>query len=71
MSTSLVTVTPETNLEDCCRAMEDHQIRRVPVVDEQGACCGIVSLADIAARAAMLETAELVKEVSHSTPRSQ
>lgn len=68
MSSPAVTVTPETSVEDCCRTMEDNQIRRVPVVDESGACCGIVSQADIARSAKEVETGELVREVSEPTP---
>jgi CBS domain-containing protein len=64
MTTPCVTVTPETPLDECCRVMEENQIRRVPVVDAGGACCGIVAVADIAKHAAKRETAEVVKEVS-------
>lgn len=44
--------------------MERHQIRRVPVVDDTGLCCGIVAQADIAKTAPTDETAEVVREVS-------
>jgi CBS-domain-containing membrane protein len=44
--------------------MEEHQVRRVPVVDEQGCCCGIVAQADIARRAEPEETAGVVSEIS-------
>ena len=64
MTTPCVTVTPDTPLDECCRVLEENQIRRVPVVDASGACCGIVALADIAKHAAKGETAEVVKEVS-------
>jgi CBS domain-containing protein len=64
MTTPCVTVTPDTPLDECCRVLEENQIRRVPVVDADGACCGIVALADIARNAAKRETAEVVKEVS-------
>src|SRR5438105_2563014 len=47
MSTPALTVTPEMSLEECCRIMEEKQIRRMPVVDEHGCCCGIVAQADI------------------------
>jgi CBS domain-containing protein len=67
MSTPSVTVRLETPLEDCRRTMEGHQIRRVPVVDEAGRCCGIVAQADIARKASARETAWLVKELSRST----
>src|SRR5216684_6375247 len=48
MSKPIVTVTSDTSLEECCRIMEENLIRRVPVVDERGSCCGIIALADIA-----------------------
>jgi CBS domain-containing protein len=64
MSTPVMTVRPETSLEECIGIMEQHQIRRVPVVDGDDVCCGIIAQADIAARAAARQTAELVKEVS-------
>ena len=64
MTTPCVTVTPDTALDECCRLMEEKQIRRVPVVDAGGACCGIVALADVAKHAKKRETAEVVREVS-------
>jgi CBS domain-containing protein len=64
MSTPCVTVTPETSLEECCRVLEDNQIRRVPVVDAAGSCCGIVALADIALHTKESVAGEVVKEVS-------
>ncbi|HYE34371.1 CBS domain-containing protein [Methylocaldum sp.] len=64
MSTPAVTVTPETRLEDCCQVMEDYRIRRVPVADQNGCCCGMVSQADIARRAPTEQAAEVLKEVS-------
>jgi CBS domain-containing protein len=64
MSSPPVTVTPDTSLEECCRIMEQNQIRRVPVVDQTGRCCGIVSQADVAKAAPTRQTAEVVKQVS-------
>ena len=64
MTTPCVTVTPETSLEECCDTLEKNKIRRVPVVDEAGACCGMVSQADIARNATKKETAEVVRKVS-------
>jgi predicted transcriptional regulator len=52
------------SIEECSRILEANQIRRVPVVDASGCCCGIVSLADIALRARQSIVAEVVKEVS-------
>jgi CBS domain-containing protein len=64
MTTPCLTVMPDMSLDECCRLMEENQIRRVVVVDAGGACCGIVALADIAKRAGKRDTAEVVKEVS-------
>ena len=64
MSTSIVTVTPDTLVEECCRIMEEKQIRRVPVVDANGACSGIVALADLAREAKSGVAGAVVKEVS-------
>ncbi len=64
MSSPPVTVTPETTIEECCRILEENQFRRVPVVDQRGSCCGIVSQADIAKAAPTKQAAEVVKQVS-------
>ena len=67
MSSPAVTVTPETAVDDCCRLMEENQLRRVPVVDLSGCCCGIISQADIASNASKGDAGEMVKEVSRKT----
>jgi CBS domain-containing protein len=64
MSKPCVTVTPEMSIEECGTILETNKIRRVPVVDESGACCGIIAVADIALRAGGKVTSEVVKEVS-------
>jgi CBS domain-containing protein len=64
MSDGCVSVTPDMSLDDCCAQMQEKQIRRVVVVDKDGACCGIVAQADIAIEAPEHETAEVVKRVS-------
>jgi len=67
MSKPCVTVTPDMSIEECSRIMEENQIRRVPVVDTNGFCCGIVALADIALHAKKSVAGEIVKEVSEPT----
>ena len=47
--------------------MEQHRIRRVPVIDDEGCCCGIIAQADIARHAQEQETGELVREVSRDS----
>jgi predicted transcriptional regulator len=67
MSSPAVTVSPESDLDECCRLMEENQLRRIPVVDESGCCCGIVSQADIARHASDDDAGEVVKEISEKT----
>lgn len=64
MSSPVVTVTPATSIADCCATMEENQIRRVPVVDDAGKCCGMVSQADIALGSNTANTGELVRDMS-------
>lgn len=64
MSSPVVAVRESTSIEECARIMEESQIRRVPVVNGGGMCCGIVSQADIAKHASRRITADLVKDVS-------
>lgn len=67
MTSDVETVSPNTSVEDCCNLMEDKQIRRVVVVDDNGGCCGIVAQADIALQAEQNKTAEVVQEVSKTS----
>jgi CBS domain-containing protein len=64
MSRNVVTATPETSVEDCLQLMEENQVRRIPVVDNRGNCCGIVAQADVALNASRQATAEVVQEIS-------
>jgi len=54
--------------EDDCRhamdAMARHQVRRVPVVDSDGALIGIISQADIARQSNQQETGEVLENIS-------
>lgn len=64
MSTSVVTVSEDADIQECCEKMEQHQVRRIPVLDAGGRVCGIVAQADIARQTGIRETAEVVKDVS-------
>lgn len=66
MTTPAITVTPGMDVEECCLILAQEQIRRVPVVDENGRVCGIVSQADIVRRVDPAEAGEVVREVSLS-----
>ena len=64
MTHPVISVTEDASLEDVVAKMEEHQIRRVPVVDASGCCCGIISQADVAMVAQESEVGEMVREVS-------
>ena len=64
MSTPAVTVNERDGADEVLRIMEAHQIRRVPVVNQNGEICGIISQADIARNQSRKEAGELVREVS-------
>jgi CBS domain-containing protein len=69
MTSSVVTVRADAPIAEVVAMMEDHQIRRVPVVDDGGCCTGIISQADIAAVEPPNTTAALLWEVSRDTGR--
>jgi CBS domain-containing protein len=46
MTEDPVTVTEDTDLFDAVRSLAEHDIRRVPVVDDEGTLAGILSLDD-------------------------
>ena len=64
MSEPVVVVKEDTKLEDVLAVMEENRIRRVPVVDASGCCCGIISQADVALSSSDGKVGELVREVS-------
>lgn len=63
-SRDLVTVDPEQTLDEALRLMAKHQVRRLPVSEEDGKLVGIVAQADIALEADDRSTGELVEEIS-------
>ncbi len=64
MSSPVVTVTPDTAIEDCARLMEQYQVRRLPVVAEDGTCCAIIAQADLAIKGPRDTSIEVVSKVS-------
>lgn len=61
---------PEEQIESAERAMQEHQVRRIPVVDDQGCCIGIVSQADIALKDDARQVSRTVAEISRSQSRA-
>ena len=69
MSQSIVSVRADEPVERCCETMKRNQIRRVPVVDDHGMCCGIVSQADLAGVVSEEGVGAVVREVSRPIHR--
>jgi len=46
MSTSLITISPETSLDKCVKIMTEKRIRHLPVLRDKQ-LCGIVSIGDV------------------------
>jgi CBS domain-containing protein len=63
-STRLVTVDPRQDLDEALRKMAKHQVRRLPVVEEDGRLVGVVAQADIAREGDDSRTGQLVEEIS-------
>jgi len=69
MSTPVYTVPASATIDDVVATMEEHQVRRVPVVDDGGCCKGIIAQADVIAAAPPRTSAELLSEISRFTGR--
>jgi len=63
-SENLVTVDPQQDLDEALRLMAQHQVRRLPVVEEDGKLVGIVAQADVARHADADRTGEVVEQIS-------
>jgi len=63
-SSKLVTVDPQQDLDEALRLMAKHQVRRLPVVEEDGKLVGILAQADIAKHADASRTGEVVEQIS-------
>ena len=63
-STDVVTIDPQQDLDEALRLMASNQVRRLPVVEEDGRLVGVVAQADVAREAKDKQTGELVEEIS-------
>jgi len=67
MTAPCVTVADDMAVEDCIALMEGNRVRRIVVVNDSGAVCGIVAQADLALRTDDGVVAEVVRTVSEPT----
>lgn len=59
-----VSCRPSDSIESCAQSMQKHQVRRIPVVDEQGCVVGIVAQADVALKLGSPQVSRTVTEIS-------
>jgi CBS domain-containing protein len=63
-SKDLVTIDPQQDLDEALRLMARHQVRRLPVVEEDGRLVGIVAQADAALEGSEKKVGEVVEQIS-------
>jgi CBS domain-containing protein len=70
MTRKVVTCSAEDDLQKALDAMSEHQLRRIPVVDNDNKILGIIAQADVAMRVDKpKKTAAMVKEISRSNAK--
>lgn len=58
------------NIDKCERLMQEHQIRRIPIVDGDNRVIGIVAQADLALKEKAEKVHKTIAEISKSKPSS-
>lgn len=67
MSENPIWCSPTEDVEDAIRLMEDKQIRRLPVVDDERHLVGLLSLGDISQKTSHELSGEVIAAVSRHT----
>ena len=63
-SRELVTIDPQQDLVEAARLMSEHQLRRLPVCEEDGKLVGILAQADVAQAGHDTLTGDVVQKIS-------
>jgi CBS domain-containing protein len=63
-STDLVTVRPQQDLDEALQLMARHQVRRLPVIEEDGRLVGVLAQADVARHGDDKQTGQVVERIS-------
>jgi len=63
-STDLITIDPQQDLDEALQLMASKQVRRLPVVEQDGRLVGVLAQADIAREAKEKQTGQLVEDIS-------
>lgn len=65
-SGELVTIGPDEDLSEALRLMATHQVRRLPVVDEDDRLVGVVAQADVAMEAKEKDVGQMLEDISQT-----
>lgn len=65
MTPHVVTIRPTDSINRAVQLMEEHQLRRLPVVNDDGQLTGMVAQADLAEALPEARSGELLYEISH------
>jgi CBS domain-containing protein len=63
-STRPVTIDPQQDLDEALGLMARNQVRRLPVVEQDGRLVGVLAQADVAREANEKQTGQLVEDIS-------
>ena len=63
-SRDVITIDPQQELDEALRLMAQHQVRRLPVVEEDGRLVGILAQADVASEGDDTSTGQMVEQIS-------
>jgi CBS domain-containing protein len=63
-SRDLVTIDPQQDFDEALRLMASHQVRRLPVVEEDGRLVGVIAQADVAKEGKEKKVGEMVEDIS-------
>ena len=64
MTRNPITCRPEDDVDTCAKIMQENQVRRVPVVADDGSCIGVVAQADLALHSKPQMVGKVVAEIS-------
>jgi CBS domain-containing protein len=70
MTDTLVTCHADDEIQKALDAMSEHQLRRIPIINNENKILGIIAQADVATRVNKPEkTAEMVKDISQANTK--
>jgi CBS domain-containing protein len=67
MTSPAFTVSQDASIDEVINLMSEKQIRRLPVVDEKGSCCGMIAQADLVKHLDNSTSGHVLKSVSRES----